>query len=543
MFISQLSHNLSPAINFLRQTTVGGILEDKNKTLITGAILALIIYIIVSYVRSPWRKLPPSPRRLPILGNTYQLLDKTWLFSKDCKESFKDVMYLDAAGTPTVIFNSFSSAFDVLERRANSYSDRPQLIMAQKFLNKGVVISLMNYNSHCRRMRRASQAALTKTAVRDYHSIQMKEATILTSAFLTNTSGHDWKIEYQRTAASLIMTILYDYPTLTSLNDSAMKDIETYNNRVSHAAVLGNFFVELFPWMMYIPERFAKWKREGLKHGEEHYELFRGLLNRVKVDLASGGTRPSFSASLLHDNVRNNLTELDMSFLTGVISGGAETTVTTLIWWTLAMIAFPEVQRRAQDELDAVVGRSRLPTFADAPHLPYVRAIVKEILRWRPTLPFGLPHAASEDGWYEGMFIPKGTMCMANMWHCNHDREVFGDDADDFRPERFLDEKGEVILGSTEANQEGHITYGFGRRACPGKHLANEALFIDIARILWAINLERGRDENGDEFSLDTESFTDLGVFIRPKPFDCQFSPRFPEVLSILAEERERWGV
>jgi len=60
---------------------------------------------------------------------------------------------------------------------------------------------------------------------------------------------------------------------------------------------------------------------------------------------------------------------------------GAETTATMLSWWTLAMIAFPEVQRRAQAELDTIIGRDRLPTFADAPRLPYVCTVIKEVLR------------------------------------------------------------------------------------------------------------------------------------------------------------------
>jgi len=131
-------------------------------------------------------------------------------------------------------------------------------------------------------------------------------------------------------------------------------------------------------------------------------------------------------------------------------AAGAETTATTLLWWALAMIAFPEVQRRAQAELDAVVGRDRLPTFSDAPRLPYVRAITKEILRWRPAAPLGVPHAATDDDWYKGMFIPKGSICMANIWHCNHDRAIFGEDADEFRPERHLDGRGELLPGPIE---------------------------------------------------------------------------------------------
>jgi cytochrome P450 len=193
-------------------------------------------------------------------------------------------------------------------------------------------------------------------------------------------------------------------------------------------------------------------------------------------------------------------------------SAGSETTATSLLWWTLAMIAFPEVQRRAQAEMDAVVGRDRLPAFADTPHLPYVRAIIREVLRWRPVAPFSMPHVATGEDWYEGMYIPKGTVCISNLWHCNHDRAVFGEDADEFRPERHLDEHGELLLGPTETYQAGHVSFGFGRRICVGKDLATESLFIDTARILWAAKLEQARDENGKEVALDIETIGDAGV-------------------------------
>jgi cytochrome P450 len=176
------------------------------------------------------------------------------------------------------------------------------------------------------------------------------------------------------------------------------------------------------------------------------------------------------------------------------------------------MIAFPEVQHRAQAEIDAIVGRDRLPTFADTPRLPYVQAIIREILRYRPTLPFLVPHVATEEDWYEGMYIPKGTICIANVWHCNRDRAVFGEDADEFRPERHLDENGELLPGPFETYQAGHVTLGFGRRICVGKDLANESLFINTARILWAAKLERPQDENGKRVPLDVETIVDGGA-------------------------------
>ena len=181
------------------------------------------------------------------------------------------------------------------------------------------------------------------------------------------------------------------------------------------------------------------------------------------------------------------------------------------MWWILAMVAFPEVQCRAQAELDAVVGRTRLPTFADAPQLPYVRAIIREVIRWRPAVRLGPPHTTTEDDWYEGMFIPKGATCMANTWQCNRDQTIFGEDADDFKPERHLGDNGELLPGPRETNQEGHVTFGFGRRICVGKHLANDSLFILTARILWAANLKCVQDENRKERLLDASAIVEIG--------------------------------
>jgi cytochrome P450 len=178
------------------------------------------------------------------------------------------------------------------------------------------------------------------------------------------------------------------------------------------------------------------------------------------------------------------------------------------------MIAHPEFQKRAQAELDEVVGRSRIPNFSDAPSLPYIQAMIKELLRWRPSLPLGVPHSTTEDDWYDGMFIPKGTTCLVNLWQCHHDTAVYGDDAASFNPERYLDAKGKIVPGPAETREDGHSAYGFGRRACVGRHVANNSLFISIATTLWAANLERVRDESGEEVRLDTETFIDTGMIL-----------------------------
>ena len=178
------------------------------------------------------------------------------------------------------------------------------------------------------------------------------------------------------------------------------------------------------------------------------------------------------------------------------------------------MIAHPEIQRRAQGELDIVVGRSRLPTLADAPNLPYIQALVKESLRWRAALPLGIPHSTIEDDWYEGMFIPKGTICIPNVWHMNRDPEIYGENAAHFDPARHLDASGDIAPGSSDTKEEGHVSYGFGRRKCIGLHVANNSLFINIAIMLWATRIERKKNASGQLVPLDVDGFVDHGLVV-----------------------------
>jgi cytochrome P450 len=110
------------------------------------------------------------------------------------------------------------------------------------------------------------------------------------------------------------------------------------------------------------------------------------------------------------------------------------------------------------------------------------------------------------------MFIPKGTICIPNVWHMNHDPEIYGEDAAHFNPARYLDSHGDVIPGPSDTKEEGHFTYGFGRRICPGRHLANNSVFIGIAMMLWASKIERKKDGSGRLLPLDVDKFIEQGI-------------------------------
>jgi len=118
-----------------------------------------------------------------------------------------------------------------------------------------------------------------------------------------------------------------------------------------------------------------------------------------------------------------------------------------------------------------------------------------------------------EDDWYEGMFIPKGTTCIPNVWYMNRDPEIYGENAAHFDPARHLEAGGDIAPGLSDA-KEGHVSYGFGRRLCVGWHLANNTLFISIAIVLWAAKIERKKDESGEFLPLDVDGCVDHGIVV-----------------------------
>ncbi|KIJ48234.1 hypothetical protein M422DRAFT_28479 [Sphaerobolus stellatus SS14] len=199
-----------------------------------------------------------------------------------------------------------------------------------------------------------------------------------------------------------------------------------------------------------------------------------------------------------------------------VFSGGTDTTVNMMTTFILAMALFPDVQRKAQAELDHLLGHVRLIEFEDEPELPYISAVCKEILRWHPLLPQGAAHATSEDDIVGDYFIPKGTAVVGNTWALLRDEADFGPDTDKFIPERFLKPgiRDPALTGA----------FGYGRRICPGRHMAHNSLFIIIASMLQVFEISAPKDTEGRDLPL--EYTFSSGFFSYPADFKCSILPR-----------------
>ncbi|KAJ3474624.1 hypothetical protein NLI96_g12357 [Meripilus lineatus] len=196
---------------------------------------------------------------------------------------------------------------------------------------------------------------------------------------------------------------------------------------------------------------------------------------------------------------------------------GAETTCGSLEVFFLAMVLHPEAQHKAHQELDTVLGHGQLPTFGDRDSLPFLECLVQEVLRWHPAAPSAALHRLMQDDVYNGMFIPKGSVVIPNIGYMMRDEKVYHE-ADVFKPERFLakpDGSGEPLP---------RATFGFGRRICPGRHLAVSELWIAIASILAVFDILPVQDDQGNDV-LPKEEFHH-GLTSHPKPFQCRIRPR-----------------
>ncbi|KAK7446329.1 hypothetical protein VKT23_014535 [Stygiomarasmius scandens] len=497
-------------------------------------IAALAILIVkLCYSAHVRRKYwPPGPPGLPIFGNVFQLSQFQWFRFTEWKETYGSVFSLNLAGQPAVIINTHQAAVDLLNRRADIYSDRPRLIVSGEHLTGGIFIAFTNYGKQWLKLRRAAQEFLNVRVSKTYQPLQEFEATCLVSDMLQKP--HEWDKHLLRSTTSTVLSSIYGLSQADSRDDSLVTQFDEFSHRIIKSAIPGAHLVELFPFLNLLPPWIAKWKREALAWHAQTTEKLCELLGDVRERMDDESSKSCFCSLVLENNERHGLTSKETAWLAGTLLGaGSETTAASLSVFVLAMCLYPDVMRKAQTQIDQVIGRDRLPTFADFDNLHYIRAIVKEVLRWRPIAPIAFPRSTNKDDWYSGYFIPKGTLVLVNVWAMNRDPEIFPD-FEEFRPERFLDESETVDVAPPNTLSLGHVSYGFGKRICVGMNLANQALFIDIACLLWAFNIEKAYDENGQVIIPSRTEMIDSGIVVRPVPFKCAIKPRRPNVSAVI---------
>ncbi|CAL5871895.1 uncharacterized protein PFLUO_LOCUS6150 [Penicillium psychrofluorescens] len=216
----------------------------------------------------------------------------------------------------------------------------------------------------------------------------------------------------QTEAGAIILQIAYGYKIEPFKRDPL---VHSANEALEHgvqAATPGTWLVDIIPICAGFKRTAEGWKKDLLSLSERPYAF-------VRAQVESGQYRPSYLADIFRTGVPARGSEEDEVAkwtAASLYTGGADTTVSSIECFFLAMALFPGVQQKAQEEIDRVLGPSRLPKIADRAILPYIGAIVKEVLRWHPVAPMAIPHMSTADDFWGQYFIPKGSLIMPNIW-------------------------------------------------------------------------------------------------------------------------------
>ncbi|KAG1718603.1 cytochrome P450 [Suillus lakei] len=452
--------------------------------------------------------LPPSPPTWRLLGH-FIPPRKTFLTVAGWIDEHGPLVTIRFGTEKIIVIGRYNAVVDIMEKQGGSLADRPRLVAAGEILCGGLSIIFTPAGSMWRRMRRALHTHLQPKSAEEYEPLQILHAKNMVLDILEDPAN--FQNHAATYAATTITKVAYGKTTPTSATDPEARHVREHFQILRKTLRPGAYLVDFIPWLKYLP-----WYAQELKRGfEESKQLNTDQLNRVKQQIQNNvDVGPSFVKYMLQNAQLHGLTETEMAFLAGsFFAAGFDTTTIAICTVLMAAACFPEEQAKVQAELDAVVGRHREPTFADEQSLPHLHAFISEALRWRPLVPSGLAHRTTKEVIWKNYCIPAGTTVVGHHWSISRDPDIFPD-PHAFKPQRWINDQGRL------RDDLKFFVFGFGRRICPGQHVATRSVFITSLLILWAFQL-----------TLDpTKPLDDMG-FMRGNLQSCaiEFKTRVPE--------------
>ncbi|KAG1728990.1 cytochrome P450 [Suillus paluster] len=470
-----------------------------NTQLVLGAAACLGVVGVFFRVYFPQSKsrlpLPPSPPTWRLWGH-FLPRRNSFLTIAGWINEYGPLITVRSGFEKIVVIGRYKAAMDIMESQGGTLADRPRKIAAGEILGGGLGIVLTPFGDRFRRMRRSLHTHLQPKAAEAYQPLQMSHVKNTVLDILDDP--YNFQNHVMTFAATTIMKLAYGDTTPTSATDPQVIELRQIMELVRRVLRPDAYYlVESIPWLRHIP-----WYGRELKRGfEKTKQLNVGQLNRVKEQMQRNeDIGPSFMKYMLENGDVHGLTEDETAFLAGAFYGaGSDTIASGISIVLLAAACFPEEQAKVQAELDAVIGRHRVPTFADQQSLIRLPTFISEALRWRPVTPNGLAHRTTKDviwATYQGKYcIPAGTTVFGNHWAICRDPEVFPE-PDVFKPERWIDDQGHLRDDLT------NFVFGFGRRVCPGQHVATRSVFINALLILWAFRLTLDPTKPSDDMGF-----------------------------------------
>ncbi|RDB16528.1 O-methylsterigmatocystin oxidoreductase [Hypsizygus marmoreus] len=472
-------------------------------------------------------RLPPGPHRWPIIGNLLDMPRETpWLTFSEWGRKHGDISSITVLGQPVIILNSVKAATELLTNKGKIYSNRPELSPTGELIGWKNILPLLRIGESFKRYRKFwHQEFGTHLAMKKYHGIE--ETAMVKFLRDIGKSSQDLTSHIKTHIGAVTLGITFGFD-VNGPDDPGVTGLDHAMQQFAIVTAPESFLVNLVPALRYIPS----WLPGGglfkkCAISVENLDMLgTAPYEAAKSQIDAGLTRDCLLSTIYRSDVSPDEAHIIKWATASIAAGGFSTRLSFFQVFFLLMSLNVDVQRRAQAEIDGVVGSGRLPNFKDRENLPYVDVLCREIFRFHAVVPTGLPHVALEDDIHDGYTIPKGSLIVANIWNMLHDPQSYAD-PDTFNPSRFISSEGHPAERDIY-----DFIFGFGRRVCPGRVLADTSLFIMVAMTLAVYDISKFVDENGVTVEPVLKPLT--GSVSQPTPFKCSIKPRSPAAQALL---------
>ncbi|KAJ7091817.1 cytochrome P450 [Mycena epipterygia] len=480
-----------------------------------GALGAFVFLIgALTYIRSlsSGRKLPPGPRGIPLLGNVLQVpTEHLATYFRVLCEKYGGIVSLNLLGSTVIVIGDEALAKKLMDKRSAKYSGRPVEPYMSRYADPDEKYwGFSNPGETFRLGRKLTNQVMAGVRAGKSHSLHHYEGMLTLQHIIEKPDG--WYHHIDRFATSIIVSAMFGVRFMTG-KEKMMMDIVQLNDEFGLSISNAASIINVFPFLDYIPGPMP-WRRRAAEFRKKEETVYANLARQaIEGENSSIENWAQYFAGKDSDNGDHR------ELLNLFVIAAAHSTATGLQVFVLACMCHQEWIKSAQAQIDAVVGPTRLPNFSDREQMPYIEAVCREVLRWRPAARFGIPHKATADDivQYNGeeYYIPKDSTVIGVPWIMEHDPVVYPD-PDIFKPERWLDTNGQL--------REDYSTtaFGWGRRTCPGSPFAERSLWMNVVLWLWTFDI--GRAPGYTYVSDDSAFLPDFGT--APKPFPAIFKLR-----------------
>ncbi|KAG6683778.1 hypothetical protein I3842_12G031500 [Carya illinoinensis] len=464
--------------------------------------LFFALFLLKRFSITPLKNMPPSPPKLPFLGNLHQLGLYPHRSLCSLAQRHGPLMLLHFGNRPALIASSADTAREIMKTHDVKFSNRPKLSITDRLLYDGKDVATAPYGEYWRQMRSICVLQLlSNKRVQSFRAVREEEVAL----FMEKIRDQSCSLSLPINLGEMFVSLTNDVICRVAFGRkySAGEDGKKFGQLLGELMKLLGFFNvgEFIPWLTWV-NRINGIDARVEKVYKEFDQFLDGIVEQHKRESRINGNHGStlllgedkkdlvdVLLEIQNDNASTAGVAMDETSIKAIIldifSGGTDTTYTVLEWAMSELLRHPRVMKKLQDE---VRGISQAKTSITENHLEkmqYLKVVIKETLRLYPPIPLLLPRESTQDVQIKGYHIPAGTLTFINAWAIGRDPALW-DEPEEFRPERFL---------NSFVDFRGHdfqlIPFGAGRRGCPGITFAmatNELVLANLVQEFdWAL--------------------------------------------------------